>query len=363
MNAIGLVLKYLWPGSGYIWPVYTLLMTVGWGIYSTCQLLVLYSRLHLVCQSHRLQRSVLYIIIASVFLIVIPTWVIVWPAFNTDPKINSAWSPRNAVVDRYNQMAHMITECIVSGLYISSILKLLRLKSSVRQRRVLRDLFSVNIIAITFDILTVLLVHLNKLGLSHPIQTFGYILKLRLEFFILNQLMAVAARGLHRETFEEKRYHYLPTHDEDWPSKSGHTPKDARRVNTGDSNRFGLSAKHIESRRITDRTDPPKVSLHMSIPSPIMLRPYQRNSHSGSDNRGNFCPRTASNPSKEGSYTFRPDHISSEEALRPPDDSSLTSKERGSNLRRSSKSIRVRREAGKDKKQEDDDDDEIPLHA
>lgn len=59
----------------------------------------------------------------------------------------------------------------------------------------------------SLDFVNVVLVFLNQVGLCHPSQTFSYILKLRLEFLVLNQLMAVAARGWRRETFGEKRYH------------------------------------------------------------------------------------------------------------------------------------------------------------
>lgn len=75
------------------------------------------------------------------------------------------------------------------------------------------DLIYVNVVAVCLDILTVVLVFLNETGISHPVQTFSYILKLKLEFMVLNQLMAVAARGLRKEGFAERRYHH--------PSASG----------------------------------------------------------------------------------------------------------------------------------------------
>lgn len=101
-----------------------------------------------------------------------------------------------------------LTEAVVSGVYIWSLLKLLKFKSSVRQRRVMMDLIYVNVIAIAFDVLIVVLVYLNQLGLSHPIQTCSYALKLKLEFLVLNQLMAVAARGIKKQSWEETRYHH-----------------------------------------------------------------------------------------------------------------------------------------------------------
>ncbi len=106
-----------------------------------------------------------------------------------------------------------MVESILSGIYVWSLLGLLNPKSSVRQRRVMLDLIYVNVIIVTFDILVVILVYLNQVGISHPMQTFSYALKLKLEFVVLNQLMAVAARGLKREPFEERRYHHSSAHD------------------------------------------------------------------------------------------------------------------------------------------------------
>ncbi|KAL6720798.1 hypothetical protein ACLMJK_002723 [Lecanora helva] len=209
IDAIAVILKSLRPNSETVWPLYTLFMVVGWTLYAPAQLLILYSRLHLVNQNHRLQRCVLIMIIVVSSFMIIPTWPLAWGAYNPyDQHLSSLYSPREAIIDRCTQIGYTITESIVSGIYIWSLLKLLRLKSSVRQRRVMTDLILVNVIAVCLDVLTVVLVFFNETGISHPVQTFSYILKLKLEFLVLNQLMSVAARGMQRETFAERRYHH-----------------------------------------------------------------------------------------------------------------------------------------------------------
>ncbi|MCJ1267275.1 hypothetical protein MMC22_007160 [Lobaria immixta] len=214
-NNVGIVLKYLASSeTSRIWPLNAFLLTIGWAIYSTAQSLVLYSRLHLVIRNQRIQRYVFLMILSTIFTFIIPTLVAVWPAFNTsDHKMSSVWSPRLAIMDRYTQIGYTITESTISGLYIWSLLRLLRLKTNVRQRRVMLDLIYVNVVVIAFDILEVVFVYTNQLGISHPIQSFSYILKLRLEFVVLNQLMAVAARGLRRQSFHVKRYHHPSTRE------------------------------------------------------------------------------------------------------------------------------------------------------
>ena len=76
------------------------------------------------------------------------------------------------------------------------------------------DLIYVNLIIVSLDIVVVILTYMNLTGISHPIQTFSYTLKLKLEFVVLNQLMAVAVRGSRRPRFEEMRYRQPSTRDE-----------------------------------------------------------------------------------------------------------------------------------------------------
>ena len=211
VDAIAVVLKWFLPNSEHIWPLYTLFIIAGWTIYAPAQLVVLYSRLHLVNQNRKLQRWVLILIISASMIMIVPTWIFDWQAFNPyNPHLSALYSPREAIMDRCTQLGYTFVESIVSGIYILSLTKLLKIKSSVRQRRVMMDLIYVNVIAVSLDVLAVVLVFLNQLGISHPVQTFSYIVKLKLEFIVLNQLMAVAARGFRNESFAERRYHHGP---------------------------------------------------------------------------------------------------------------------------------------------------------
>lgn len=212
IDSIGVVLKYFVPNPEPLWPLYTLFLLGGWTIYAPAQLLVLYSRLHLVNQSRKLQRWVLIMIIAVASLTIIPTWPLVWQAFNPyKPRLSAIYSPREAIVDRFTQLGFTFAECILNGIYIWSLARVLNLMSGVRQRRVMIDLICVNVIAVCLDILTVVLVFLNQTGISHPIQTFSYILKLKLEFLVLNQLMAVAGGGPQKGIGADRHYHHPST--------------------------------------------------------------------------------------------------------------------------------------------------------
>ena len=210
-GTLGLILKnFGGRRTDSIWPLYVLFANGGWAIHMTAQSLVLYSRLHLVVQNQKIQRYVFRMILSTVFTFVIPTIAFSFPAYNTwDHEMSSVWSPRILIVVRFTQIGYTITESIISGLYIWSLLRLMKFKSNVRSRRVMTDLIYVNVVAIAFDILTVGLVFTNQNGVAFPVQEFSYIFKLRLEFVVLNQLMDLAARGIRREHFRRNRY-YLP---------------------------------------------------------------------------------------------------------------------------------------------------------
>ena len=222
LDAVSIILRYLVPNPQPVWALYTLLATVGWAVFTVAQLTVLYSRLHLACRNEDIQRRVLYMIVVVSPVLIIADWIVIWPAYNPDPKITDRWSAPAAIVERIAQLGFSIVEVTINAIYIVSLVRLLKLKSNVRQRRVMVDLIYVVVIASTFDVLNIILVYVNRLGICHPIQTFSYALKLRLEFTVLNQLMAVAARGIvqKRESFADQRYHYRGSVDESATPKS-----------------------------------------------------------------------------------------------------------------------------------------------
>ena len=183
----------------------------------------------------------LVMIIVVATLMIVPTWPLVWQAYNPyDGRRSATYSPREAIIDRCTQIGYTLAESVLSGIYIVSLTRLLRVKSSVRQRRVMTDLIYVNVLAIGLDVLTVVLVYLNQTGISHPVQTFSYALKLKLEFLVLNQLMAVAARGVRKESFAERRYHH---HDQSSAlDEKGLSSSSAAGAESSKTSRWGLGS-------------------------------------------------------------------------------------------------------------------------
>ena len=96
-------------------------------------------------------------------------------------------------------------------------------------------------------------------------QTFSYALKLKLVFVVLNQLLAVAARGVRKESFEERRYHHSSTAD----------------AFSADCRKWDKSPTYpIERHDVNkpyDRSKDPSStgSIQVTVPSPVIAKQHQ----------------------------------------------------------------------------------------
>lgn len=131
------------------------------------------------------------------------------------------------------------------------------------------DLIYVNIIVVALDIASVIMVYLNQVGLSQPIQTFSYAFKIRLEFVVLNQLMSVAARGLKRETFEESAttIHTFSAELRQW---------DIDNASTGQKTETSNTECTMDVKKVAGRDDPSKNAMQVSMLSPVYARDHHR---------------------------------------------------------------------------------------
>lgn len=137
VDALGLILKYLVPTADRGWPLYTLLTSVGWAVYTVSQLTVLYSRLHLVSQNRRVQRGVFYMIVIASPILIVTDWITTWPAWNPDPKVTDKWSAPDAIVERICQLGFTIVEVIINAIYALSLIKILKYDFAFSQNLIL----------------------------------------------------------------------------------------------------------------------------------------------------------------------------------------------------------------------------------
>ena len=214
VDGIALSIRHLVPNATRVWPLYTVMATLGWAVYTVAQLMILYSRLHLVLQNPRVQLAVYRAIWIVSPILILTDWVTTWPAYN--PRTSENWSSAEAIVERICQLGFSSLEATINVIYAAAIVRVFKSRVNVRQRLVMRDLVYVNAIIVLLDVLNICLVYVNRIGISHPVQTFSYAVRLRVEFIVLNQLTAVAGQKSQQERFKGKRYHRPSNLRDEW---------------------------------------------------------------------------------------------------------------------------------------------------
>ncbi|OOF98984.1 hypothetical protein ASPCADRAFT_41855 [Aspergillus carbonarius ITEM 5010] len=192
--SIGFILKDFNLVAESLSYFYVTLIVVGWCAMVTGQSLVLYSRLHLVVRHHIMLRFILIMIICDAFLLQIPTTIL---CYGTNSTAYADFALPYAVYERIQVTAFFVQESIISGVYIFETFKLLRSEALVMEdthrdaaRRLMLHLICMNVIVLVLDVAIVVLQFVGRYALQTAAKGFIYSVKLKLEFSILNQLVA-----------------------------------------------------------------------------------------------------------------------------------------------------------------------------
>lgn len=200
-------------------------IAIGWHLMVTGQSVVLYSRFHLVTTSDRLPRAILSMIIINWFISNVPTTIFVFgsssPAAWRFTRIYGIW-------ERVQVVLYFVQESVISALYITKIISMLRpsepeaqakqkttiLSRKLRSphvRKVMKSLVCVNLLLVLLDIVLLAMEFsghyeiqvMFKVSIRIPImkrtnwlQGFVYSVKLKMEFRILNNLTSVASHRM-----------------------------------------------------------------------------------------------------------------------------------------------------------------------
>ncbi len=191
-HTVGFLLKFFVPGCHYA--VYGVIIQVGWWGMILGFSLVLYSRLHLVIRNRRVQQAVLIMIIAVNIGIQWPTTIIFFG--HNSPKYKEAWANANQAMEKVQVVVVSIAESIIEGIYIWATLRLLRTGVNVRPRKVLIFLITISLVNMLSNIMLITMDYIDIYNMKAAIHGWVYTIKLRLEFVVLNQLMAIASKGL-----------------------------------------------------------------------------------------------------------------------------------------------------------------------
>lgn len=184
-HAIGFLLQF-WT-IGPLWLSLTI-STIGFYIMIPGQSVVLYSRLHLVVQNHKVLRGVLYLIIVDAVILLIPTTVLTF---------SSAYVGSLTTVAAYNVMERLqlawfcAQEFLISGIYIYETVKLLRLMPhrDSNRNQIMYELLAINLIIILMDVALLVLEYIGFYPLQTTLKSAVYSVKLKLELGVLGKLV------------------------------------------------------------------------------------------------------------------------------------------------------------------------------
>ncbi|KAJ5486822.1 hypothetical protein N7530_001122 [Penicillium desertorum] len=158
---------------------------VGWICMVTGQAVVLYSRLHLVVSDIRHVRWVLWMIIANIFILHIPTAVLFF--LNVG---NIASGRVSAIYDHFQATGFAIQDTVMCAIYVREALRALKpvfeFKGAQGRKIIYRILF-VNLVGILLNV-CILIANYKVHYIVISFKTVAYSIKLKLEFHALTQL-------------------------------------------------------------------------------------------------------------------------------------------------------------------------------
>ncbi|KAJ6110032.1 hypothetical protein N7486_002267 [Penicillium sp. IBT 16267x] len=187
LHAISGFLRYLALAPNFPMAV---LVCIGWYAMVTGQSVVLYSRLQLVSTHFDYLRYVLWMIIIDACIFHIPTTVLF---LGSNHGVDSWIAPFN-IYERVQLTGFSVQETIISALYIWETMTGLRpvlLLKGARGQRVITNLVIVNSVAILLDASLLAHEYSNQFDIQTSYKPFVYSIKLKMEFTVLNDLVAV----------------------------------------------------------------------------------------------------------------------------------------------------------------------------
>lgn len=182
--------------------------TVGFYVMVPGQSVVLYSRLHLVVQSHRILRFVLWLIIIDAVLLLVPTTVLTF---------STAYVGTIPIIRGYNVMERLqlawfcAQEFVISGIYIMETVKLLRLmpEKDHRRTKIMYELLAINFVIILLDVALLVVEYIGYYSLQTTMKPMVYSIKLKLEFGVLGKLVSLVQT--HRSQPTSSEHEEYPT--------------------------------------------------------------------------------------------------------------------------------------------------------
>ncbi|OGE46672.1 hypothetical protein PENARI_c142G10169, partial [Penicillium arizonense] len=201
LHAIAVLLRFFALAPSFPMAV---LIVVGWYAMVTGQSVVLYSRLHLVVSDYRRYRWVLYMIIINFCVLHIPVSILF---FGSGLGHSNFLGPFN-VYENIQLAGFSVQEIIISGLYIWEASRALKPALAREERsgyNVMKHLILVNIIAILMDASLLATQYSDNFEIQTTYKTVVYSVKLKMEFSVLNQLVAFLMRNHYINEYDSQQ--------------------------------------------------------------------------------------------------------------------------------------------------------------
>jgi hypothetical protein len=194
-HVLGLILKLFAEGN---WIISSVLFKIGWVGNVTGFSFVLYSRLNLVVHKRKILRAVLCMIIADAFLLHTPIIIFDFGISSPHPDI---WIMPMKIMEKIQVTWFSVQETIISLLYIVNTRGFLKQTYSRQVHRIMKMLIFAQVFSILCDIVLITVDWNNMFTLKVTIHPFVYAVKLKMEFIVLNQLLALIKHGLAPSNF------------------------------------------------------------------------------------------------------------------------------------------------------------------
>lgn len=207
IHAFGFILNYLLDKPPQ---VYLPFIFGGWVCMTTGQAFVLYSRLHLVIRRKSTLRFVLCMIIFDAFALHGSTIVTNSGANSSN---NAYWQPKFDIVERVQLAGFCLQEFIIATMYIVATVRMLGSIYHSLTRQVMWQLIMINSICIGLDVILISLEYSGQYIGEVSVKPAFYIIKLKLEFIVLNQLMGITKAGLTNGNKYSGGAHNQPNHE------------------------------------------------------------------------------------------------------------------------------------------------------
>ncbi|KAF4552939.1 Hypothetical protein D9617_8g049520 [Elsinoe fawcettii] len=174
----------------------TVLTNVGWIVMITGNSLVLYSRLHLLCQNQTLLKCVLYGIMINTVCMYIPTTALDIGSNVVHPG-DQVYINGYSIMERIQMTMFTVQEFLISGIYLIEAYRYLKVAyvGDKRSRNVMYELLAVNVTIIILDIALLSVAHRDLFQIEVTLKGLVYSVKLKLELGVLSRLVRIVTNS------------------------------------------------------------------------------------------------------------------------------------------------------------------------